>query len=259
MVIWELLLAATAMFVSSGIQPTENARSDGERLQGTWVLAEVELGGRRAAVPPQIQGHTRLIVTKESFSLLEGIGKHPGKYRLTATAGEIDLTAHDATLHGLFRVDKDTLWLCTAPGERRPTGLHTREEDGCILQVFRREGSDSQADAAAARELKLLEGVWELVPPKESVDKSKPEGKRGPKTHLVVRGGEASWVVDGKQIGESGRLWVNPSASPKVLSLQVEELRIDGSYELTANGLTLHYHALPSGDRQLLHLRRVAR
>lgn len=128
-----MTIVGTAVFAPWAVgQGPEKA--DRDRLQGTWMAAAAEIGGRPS------KGETTVVFDGEQFRLLDG-GKElaRGTFALDEAKSPkwIDFKVPvpkgvdpaDATvkvsLPGIYELDGDTFKLCWG-GDRRPTGFASK-------------------------------------------------------------------------------------------------------------------------------------
>jgi uncharacterized protein (TIGR03067 family) len=146
-----LLLALGATLLLAAAPRGQQARTDADRLQGTWQLAAVEVNQKPIPMASLKEGDTpvvgRLVIKGESYSFLLGKARLELTYKLRP--GEkpkaIDLTVTDGpekgkTYHGIYRLRGDTYTICrpVEPGKERPTAFATTPDSGLMLVVWKR-------------------------------------------------------------------------------------------------------------------------
>jgi uncharacterized protein (TIGR03067 family) len=131
-----------------GAKKEEKARSDLEKLQGTWVVVSMESGAGKAP-EDEVKGIT-FVVKDERATLNQGEGKSmdavlkldPGK-----SPKEFDMTVNEGgreEVHlGIYKLEGDTFTLCKShPPDGRPTEFTTKEGSKFpIVAVFKRKAA----------------------------------------------------------------------------------------------------------------------
>jgi uncharacterized protein (TIGR03067 family) len=116
-------------------------------IVGEWVVESRTVGGRAVAQPAV---RTRLVFRADGTYTFVVNGQdtdphgHTVKLNPKADPAEIDFVPRDRpTYLGVFKVDKDTLTLCTNPaGESRPTAFESAADSRTTLYVFKRASRD---------------------------------------------------------------------------------------------------------------------
>jgi uncharacterized protein (TIGR03067 family) len=153
----------------------DTARTDAERLQGTWSVVSLEMDGQ--SLPEAMLADGRIEVEGDRFRSLNMGAVYEGTMSLDPAARPrtFDLVFTQGpekgnTNRGIYEIKGDQWKLCLATrGDARPTAFATRPATGHALQVLRRADSATSAqpkmrDAAAAPEAPTeLEGEWRLV------------------------------------------------------------------------------------------------
>ena len=111
----------------------DTAKADLEKLQGTWLLVSMEMGGQKAP-EDEVKGYT-LVVKDDKATVSDGKG-NTQEAVLKLDAGkdpkEIDMTVDEggkAEVHkGIYKLDKDGLTLCKShPPDERPAAFASKE------------------------------------------------------------------------------------------------------------------------------------
>jgi uncharacterized protein (TIGR03067 family) len=145
-------LATLLPFLLSFSVTAQDAKDDlikqeWEKLQGTWVLAALEVRGK--VVPEdELKGATaKLIIAGRKASIQEGTvtlevsltidpAKSPKQIDIRRTPPGQE--AHTAL--GIYRLEGDTLTICHDPrGQQRPTKFKTQPRSNQMLETLRRE------------------------------------------------------------------------------------------------------------------------
>jgi uncharacterized protein (TIGR03067 family) len=123
-----------------------DARSDRDRLQGSWACVAMERNGR--PVPAERYRDGRLVMDGETFTVLQGgrlVAQGIRRLDPTATPKAVDDTHTSGpfkgkTYRGIYRLQGDTFTTCNgSAGQARPTEFATRPGSGLLLVVYRRE------------------------------------------------------------------------------------------------------------------------
>lgn len=125
------LVTAGAFFLNAG-SPSEDAKKDLEKWQGTWIGQSGEEDGK--TIPEAQVRRKKVVVTgdkyvysmddvKEEGTLKLDPSKAPREYEAQVTEGEYK----GKSVLGIYELQGDTLTICFAPpGTERPTQMSTR-------------------------------------------------------------------------------------------------------------------------------------
>jgi uncharacterized protein (TIGR03067 family) len=136
-----VVLAVGLLFAADA---KEKDKTDDDKILGTWLLTSEEEGGSSK----QAEGK-KITVTfaAEGKAVVKyGIGDRPDRdftFQLDATRkpNEITIMGTGETFAGIYKLDGDMLTVCMGQrdGAARPAEFATRDGDGLVLVVLKRE------------------------------------------------------------------------------------------------------------------------
>jgi uncharacterized protein (TIGR03067 family) len=118
---------------------------DSDTIQGTWLPATAELGGK--PFPDEVRKSIKLVVKDDRYTVTVGKQVDQGTVKLNPAAKpkELDITGTDGpnkgkTILAIYERDGDTLRVCyDLSGKARPTEFKTREDTQLFLVTYKRE------------------------------------------------------------------------------------------------------------------------
>ncbi len=117
--------------------------SSGEmkRLEGVWTVSSMEQNGR--PFPPELTQSIRLEIEGDRFTFINGKSKFTAKITKLETESDpraIDLERESdkQALKGIYKLEGDTLFICTAARGNRPRGFFTEVGRPNVLSVYKR-------------------------------------------------------------------------------------------------------------------------
>ncbi len=169
--------------------PKQAARSDKDRLQGTWLAISCACNGEDR-MQPWMKDNALLVIKetdgklscqtvfKDKAKVLELFGE--GMEKWTQGALKLDARTKPPTLDftgaqgngtylGIYKLDGDTLTWCqskvltpaaSAPGSERPADFSTKRGDGRTLTVYKRQQEAAPLAATVNGEVILTEEVY---------------------------------------------------------------------------------------------------
>jgi uncharacterized protein (TIGR03067 family) len=132
-----LLFVATAAAADTDVEM--------KKLEGTWVIAGAELGGRDHL--DDFAG-MKLVVKGDQFTIEFAENSDRGTFTIDAakTPNWIDIKTGSKgpffgrTLHGIYKFDKERLILCCeADGKARPTAFEAKAKSRNMLLTYKRD------------------------------------------------------------------------------------------------------------------------
>ena len=139
-------LCATVVLFSSGFLLAQDAASDLERMQGSWLVTALFEEGK--AVPEKELGDLEITIEKDIITVNEK-GKTVAKHQFKLDAGKkpkaIDFTHligddKGKTEPGIYRFEKDHLKVCLYENKKdRPTTFEGKGADGYWIVVLKRK------------------------------------------------------------------------------------------------------------------------
>jgi uncharacterized protein (TIGR03067 family) len=139
---WRALILVAAMATLAAADDT--SKNDLDVLQGTWQMQSVTSDGKEA--PAAEIAKTRFVIAGNKLTPMEGDRKGP-EFTIT-----VDATKKPATLdlkgvgqnrgevHGIYRLDGDTLTICSAePPTARPEDFTSTAGSKVELLVLKRD------------------------------------------------------------------------------------------------------------------------
>jgi uncharacterized protein (TIGR03067 family) len=130
-----ILMAGTAVWGG-------DTKKDKEKLQGTWTLTQIELGGKKIDLP---EGKSMQLIFTGDKVMMKGSpkGDEEGAYTIDASKKpkQITLTKKDGgadeKMPGIYEIEGDTLRIATSimgPKGPRPTGFDDKMAAIMILK-----------------------------------------------------------------------------------------------------------------------------
>ncbi|HEY7315438.1 MAG TPA: TIGR03067 domain-containing protein [Gemmataceae bacterium] len=143
-----LLILLGGCFASLvGAEPERDApAADLKKLQGTWVMAELEINGQQ--ISEEKLKDTTLVIKDDQYITKIKDKTHETTFKLDPSKDpkEIDMFFPDGANapkvgKGIYRLDGDTFKLCRAqaPGEDRPRDFVTTADSGRFVVVWKRQ------------------------------------------------------------------------------------------------------------------------
>lgn len=130
-----LLFLAAAALTAQPPAPKAKAKKDQDLIQGNWDIVGLEAGGK-AEEEKNYKGNTFRFDKDKAFLLERNYP--PVEFALaldpTRTPKTIDLTAKNAVVRGVYKLDGDNLTLALGVGSARPTDFATKA--GGDAEVF---------------------------------------------------------------------------------------------------------------------------
>ena len=139
------LIFVSALLVPAAGTPKENAKKDAEVLQGKWVATAIEQRGKALPAEDVQVSMLTLVIKGDRFEFYTLTREREGKFRLDSAARPhaIDLkrdpdgAEKEASLLGIYELDRDTLRLAVDEG-KRPTEFRSKGKDGALVVTFKR-------------------------------------------------------------------------------------------------------------------------
>jgi uncharacterized protein (TIGR03067 family) len=136
-----LAVLMTAVLLGGG----DPAKTDLEKLQGTWVLASMETEGHDVA-PDDFKNWTasyeqnRVVLRVVDRVRRRGlVTLDPGRKPKAINTWDQDGPYEDQTVPGIYELDGDTLKLCFArPGQERPKEFTTKSGTAFLFCVYKK-------------------------------------------------------------------------------------------------------------------------
>jgi len=120
---------------------------DRESMQGTWLLATSERGGRRD--PPEALQGVQVQIEQDEITFLASDRRETWRFGVDARVEYrwIDLAQGSVLRQGIYKLQDETLILCLAlPGDKRPTDFKSGPGTRHTLSTYRREAGTACAN-----------------------------------------------------------------------------------------------------------------
>jgi uncharacterized protein (TIGR03067 family) len=126
-------------------QAADDKKTDKDKLQGTWVVTSVTIGGNKIDIPKELGSTFTFKGDKMTAHDPEKKKDEEGTFKIDEKKKEIDLTGPSdkdpkvlETVPGLYSIDGDTLKMCfpiKGPKGDRPKGFDDKE---CVVSELKR-------------------------------------------------------------------------------------------------------------------------
>jgi uncharacterized protein (TIGR03067 family) len=137
--IFAFALMAGSAFAAPASDEKDPTKEDQERIQGTWKVESGEVGGLKN--PDDLLKIQLVFMAEKVISKIGDAEKKKGTFQLDATAKlkTIDVRTDDQLVHGIYKLEGDTLTICLdESGEARPAEFESKEGTKVALVVLKR-------------------------------------------------------------------------------------------------------------------------
>ena len=137
--------AVLTLVLSFSLAARGGDAKDGDTIQGTWLPATAELGGKM--FPDEVRKTIKLVVKDDKYTVTVGKEVDQGTVKLNPKAKpkEIDIIGTDGPNKGkkflaIYERDGDTLRVCyDLSGKARPEEFKTKPDTQLFLVTYKRE------------------------------------------------------------------------------------------------------------------------
>ena len=142
----KLLLALAVALCVAADKPKPDAKKELEALQGTWVMAGLEVNG--VEVPEKKLAGTTLVIKGDKYTVKVKDSAHETTIKVDPTTDpkSIDMLFPNGTElpklgKGVYELDGDTLKICRhqATGEDRPTQIGSWPNTNLFVVTWKRQ------------------------------------------------------------------------------------------------------------------------
>ena len=224
------------------------AKSDLEKLQGTWQMIASEMDGR--SIPP---GSASIVIEGNTFTSLSMGAQYEGAMVVdsASTPKTFDVKFHKGphkgeTSLGIYELDGDTWRICIGlTGVKRPTKFAAEPGSGHALETLARVAAGAAPPPAATEQAEPagepvaeLEGEWFML---SCFQDGKPmDAKICASARRIFRGNQTTMLVF-DQVYMKSRFTVNRAATPSAIDyLDTSQL---GIYEVDRERLRTSFAA----------------
>ena len=135
-----------AVLLSTQLVAVGPAESSLKSLEGDWAVEQMEQKGKK--FPTDLVLRVRLVVRGDVFTFVNGQTEFTSRVTKFEPSGEpraIDLTrdADKQTVRGIYKLEGDTLTICTNARGERPTTFAADPESPNVLTVYKRAAAPS--------------------------------------------------------------------------------------------------------------------
>jgi uncharacterized protein (TIGR03067 family) len=138
-------IVALALMLSCSLAAWSGDAKDGDAIQGAWLPAAAELGGKQ--FPDEVRKTIKLVVKDDQYTATVGKAVDQGTLKLNPAAKpkELDITGVEGpnkgkTILAIYERDGDTLRICyDLGGKDRPKEFKTKEGSQLFLVTYQRE------------------------------------------------------------------------------------------------------------------------
>jgi uncharacterized protein (TIGR03067 family) len=142
---WFMLTAMIGLMVAGRTVSAKEPKVTARQLQGTWVLKQVEIGGKKQ-LEKDFKGNT-ITFSCHKYTFKEPGEAKSGTFKLDTSKKPwtIDLTPSDApdkennTLKGIVTIEGDTLTIAVSFKGKRPTDFTSSEKAAFMVMTFTRQ------------------------------------------------------------------------------------------------------------------------
>ena len=140
-----LLLTWTAiLLVSFGSAKSDDTKKDEPRIDGKWVAAKAEMGGKK--LPKEVAANLKLTLKKGEYEVIaESPDRGTVTYDTSALPKTMDIKGVEGpnkgkTFLAIYELNDDELTICyDLSGESRPTEFKTQPNTKLFLVTYARE------------------------------------------------------------------------------------------------------------------------
>ena len=139
------LIALFGLVVSGTAAQDKPGTSDKDKLQGTWSIESMKMGGKD--MPAEELKKVKLTFTGDKVIVKADAKNEEHTYTLDAAKKpkQIDITAKAEVIPGIYELDGDTLKIATAhKGGVRPTDFNSQDGSMVGVMVLKRDKADKK-------------------------------------------------------------------------------------------------------------------
>jgi uncharacterized protein (TIGR03067 family) len=132
-------LTAGNLWAAPAPEKKDPTKEDQEKIQGTWKVDSGEIAG--AKNPDELLKIQLVFSGEKIVSKVGDVEKKKGTFQLDATPKikTIDVRTDDQLVHGIYKLDGDSLTICVdESGEARPAEFVSKEGSKVALVVLKR-------------------------------------------------------------------------------------------------------------------------
>ena len=134
------LVIGFGLLVAAARAEDKPAKTDKEKIQGTWALVSGERDGK--PIPEERRKNSKVVFAGDKLTIHNKDNEAEGTFKLNPDKKpkQIDVDLGGQQAKGIYQLDGDTLKLANAkPGEERPKEFPKKEGSGLTVATLKRQ------------------------------------------------------------------------------------------------------------------------